>query len=251
MYSYSICPVQVRRHCQVVVFGSGRAGGGSLPERAHLHNLNQIQLTMMMMVTMLMTNMMVMMVIMMYIMVLSAFHPARVLVPNLNQIPAALHPTRSTGSNFQFLTLDRTSSVSPAKRSSFSRSQQLSGNLSLDPTTPLLILSSRNQSNLLSDTVLWYPPKHTQCSQDLYNPKRLSRNPVVPSLLTKLVSSLCQTIVQLHCHFAALVLGVPWHASLIVWRQMPTYFPTKFLHGMVNLLCDLVKAQLHHNFYTG
>ena len=49
---------------------------------------------------------------------LSSFHPARVLVPNLNQIPAALHPTRSTRSNFQFLTLDPTSSVSPAKRSS-------------------------------------------------------------------------------------------------------------------------------------
>ena len=33
---------------------------------------------------------------------LSSFHPARVLVPNLNQIPAALHPTWSTGSNFLF-----------------------------------------------------------------------------------------------------------------------------------------------------
>ena len=49
---------------------------------------------------------------------LGAFHPARVLVPNLNQIRAALHPTWSTGSNFQFLTLDPTSSVSPARRSS-------------------------------------------------------------------------------------------------------------------------------------
>ena len=34
---------------------------------------------------------------------LSSFHPARVLVPNLNQIRAALHPTWSTGSNFQFI----------------------------------------------------------------------------------------------------------------------------------------------------
>ena len=33
---------------------------------------------------------------------LSSFHPARVLVPNLNQIRAALHPTWSTGSNFHF-----------------------------------------------------------------------------------------------------------------------------------------------------
>ena len=71
LYSYCICTylqciptVFVRSrcdgHCQVVVFGSGWAGGGSLTERAHVHNLNQIQLTMMMMV---------MMVIMMFIMV--------------------------------------------------------------------------------------------------------------------------------------------------------------------------------------
>ena len=80
LYSYCICPylqcspsVFVRSrcdgHCQVVVFGSGWAGGESLPERAHVHNLNRIQLTMMMMVTMVMAIMMVMMVIMMFIMV--------------------------------------------------------------------------------------------------------------------------------------------------------------------------------------
>ena len=74
LYSYCICPYlkciprvfvwsRCDGHCQVVVFGSGQAGGGSLPQRAHVHNLNQIQLTMMM------TIMMVMMVIMMFKMV--------------------------------------------------------------------------------------------------------------------------------------------------------------------------------------